>query len=266
MPIRFAVEAGEHTESLAAEFNIPGIPVNLPAVLNDVDSLAAGLQAKGLQACQIGAFGFNALSPDRSAREEMKQKIMTAMPLAAKLGCKHFAFAAGNANPNMFGETDPFNFTDEALDQAAEELKPLANVAEEHDVYLSIEPYIKTVVHSPEAFLKLKERVDSDRLRITLDVTSFYDFRDMVDPRNTILNACSTLKGHYDLVHLKELAIVPGFHIHSELVAHDAGNTPWDLVLEQCCDQLGSDSWVVIEHIPNLEDGKRSIPQILSLA
>ncbi len=90
--------------------------------------------------------------------------------------------------------------------------------------------------------------------------------RDTWNPKPTILHACTSLKEHYGLIHLKELALKPGFHAHIELVAHDQGNTPWDYVLENCRAHIPPESWVMIEHIPSLEDGRRTIPAILKLA
>ena len=41
---------------------------------------------------------------------------------------------------------------------------------------------MKTAVSSPERFLALKEKVGSDALKVNIDVTSYYDYRDFIDP------------------------------------------------------------------------------------
>jgi sugar phosphate isomerase/epimerase len=145
------------------------------------------------------------------------------------------------------------------LDEIARELKPLLTLAEKYGVKLSIEPYLKTAIYAPERFLALREKVGSDALRINIDVTSFYDYWDMWDSRETDEQVCTRLAGHYGLGHIKGIALNEGFHIHIGLAPISAGNTDWSAVLRLMNPHLPADSWVILEHVATPEEARASL-------
>ncbi len=64
--MRLGLEAGPHTLDLAVALGIKGVPVSIDAILNDgIEATLEPLRERGLQVCQIGAFGYNPLSTDR---------------------------------------------------------------------------------------------------------------------------------------------------------------------------------------------------------
>ena len=67
--MRLGIDAGKHTQDVAVEHGIRGVPISADQLVNEgVEATLAPLNARGLQVCQIGAFGFNPLSTDsRSA-------------------------------------------------------------------------------------------------------------------------------------------------------------------------------------------------------
>lgn len=140
----------------------------------------------------------------------------------------------------------------------ARALSPLLDLAEAHGAKLSIEPYLKTAIYSPERFLALYDRVRSDALRVNVDVTSLYAYWDLWDARETVERICTTLAGHYGLGHLKEIALAEGFHIHAGLSPLGTGVTDWAQVLRLMAPHIPSDSWVILEHVLSPEEGRAS--------
>jgi sugar phosphate isomerase/epimerase len=260
MSLKIGIEAGGNTTALAREHRFKGIPIGLDELVRDgVEETLRPLSEEGLQPCQVGAFGFNPLHPEREYREEMDKRMVKAIPLAEKAGCPWIVINGGNLHPSGFFHGDPWNFTREARSLVAQRLHPLLNLAERHGVRISIEPYIKSCVCSVEAFLDIREQAGSDALRINIDVTNFYDLGDMWDPSAKIREVCRGLEGHYGLVHLKEVALREGFHIHIDLAPFDKGPTPWDLVLRETAPHTPADAWVILEHIESIEDGRRAV-------
>jgi sugar phosphate isomerase/epimerase len=133
-------------------------------------------------------------------------------------------------------------------------------------VVLSIEPYVKSAVHSAESFLQLKRRVGSGALRINLDVTNFYDLRDLIDPGPICREIIPLLAGHVGLVHIKEIRLEEGFHIHAGLAPITAGPTDWRLVLELAAQAAPPDCWVLLEHLSSREEARASVAHLRSLA
>lgn len=258
--MRLGIDAGEHTQTLAAENYIKGVPIVMEDLVRDgLKDTLEPLQARGLRVCQIGAFGYNPLSTDRAEQERQRRLLEQAIPLAAQTGCPYIVINGGNYHPSGFGAGHPRNFTDLALEQVAHALEPLLGLAEQHGAYLSIEPYLKTAIFSPERFLALQERVGSKRLRINIDVTSLYTYWDLWDSRATVEHTCTSLAGHYGLVHIKEIALEEGFHIHSGLAPLGSGVTDWVQVLSLVAPHVPDDSWVILEHIQTPEEGRASL-------
>jgi sugar phosphate isomerase/epimerase len=230
-----------------------------------VEATLAPLRERGLEVCQIGAFGFNALSTDHAARAAQRALLEAAIPCAPSTGCSYIVINGGNYHPSGFGAADSRNFCDAALDELARELEPLVRLAERHGVRLSIEPYLKTAICCPERFIALQSRIGSGALRSNIDVTSLYDFWDVYDSRATVEHVCSSLAGHYGLVHVKDVGLAEGFHIHISLAPLGSSATDWAQVLQLVSPHLPADSWVILEHILSPDEGRRSL-QLLKKA
>jgi sugar phosphate isomerase/epimerase len=266
--MRLGLEAGAHTHDVAVELGIRGVPVSAEQLVSKgVDATIAPLQTRGLQVCQIGAFMFNPLSADTEAQARQAAVLEKAIPLAAETGCPYIVINGGNYHPSGYGAGDARNFTDEALNQVAEALKPLLDQAEKHGARLSIEAYLKTAVHSPETFLRLKEKAGgSDALRCNIDVTSLYDYQDMWEPGPKVEHICTALAGHYGLGHLKGVALQDGFHIHISLAPITEDPTDWAQVLRLMSPSLPDDSWVILEHVATPDEARASVAHLREAA
>jgi sugar phosphate isomerase/epimerase len=258
--MRLGLEAGKDTLDLAVELGIRGVPISAQALVEKgVEATLAPLRARGLEVCQIGAFGYNPLSPNADALAAQTALLQQAIPLAPETGCTYIVINGGNRNPNSFGAYDPYNDTEAALDEVARALAPLLALAEQHGVKLTIEPYLKTAISSAERFLALQERVGSDSLRCNVDVTSLYDYRDLLDPRAKVEQTCTGLAGHYGLGHVKEIALQEGFHIQAGLAPLGEGPTDWAQVLRLMAPHLPEESWLILEHVLSPEEARASV-------
>lgn len=254
--MRLGLEAGKDTLDLAVKYGVAGVPISAAQLVKDgVNTTLAPLAERGLAVCQIGAFGFNALRVD----PEQRRILAEAIPLAAQAGCPYIVIGPGSYQAAAFAATDPNNFTDAALDEMAEVLTPLLALAEEHGAYLTIEAYLKGAISSPERFLALQKRTGSPALKSNVDVTSLYDFHDLVDPSALIERVCTGLAGHYGLVHLKEVALSEGFHLHAGLVPLGQGPTDWAEILRLTAPHLPADSWVILEHVQSADEAEASL-------
>ena len=265
--MRLGLDAGPHTLDLAVELGIRGVPISAEPLVNDgVAAVLAPLRSRRLEVCQVGAFGYNVLSTATEQQARQKAILMHAIPLAAETGCPYIVINGGNYHPSGFAAGDARNFTDAALDAVAAALTPMVELAERHGVKLSIEPYLKTAIHSPERFLALKRKLPSGALRANVDPTSLYDYQDLWDPRGKVRHVCTALAGHYGLGHIKEIALSDGFHIHAGLAPLGAGLTDWSEVLRLMAPHLPPDSWVILEHVQTPEEGRASVARLRAAA
>ncbi|MBN1580832.1 MAG: sugar phosphate isomerase/epimerase [Anaerolineae bacterium] len=258
--MRLGLDAGQHTFDLAVEYGIKGVPISADRLAQDgIEATLSPLRERGLVVCQIGAFGYNPLSTDRERQAKQAALLKQVIPIASETGCPYIVICGGNYHPSGFGAGDARNFTDQALDEVARALAPLLALAEEHGVNLSIEPYLKTAIHSPERFLALQERVRSPALRCNIDPTSLYTYWDLWDPRETVHHVCTALAGHYGLAHVKEVALAEGFHIHAGLAPLGTGMTDWSQMLRLMAPYLPEDSWVILEHVQTPDEARSSL-------
>ena len=265
--MRLGLEAGADTLELAKELNIKGVPINASDLAEKgVEETLNPLKEKGLEVCQIGAFGFNPLSTDEAAQAKQREMLEKVIPLAPETGCPYIVICGGNYHPSGFGGHDLRNEEPETLDKIAEVLKPFLELAEQHGVYLSIEAYLKTAINSPERFLKLKEKVNSDALRVNIDVTSLYDYSDFLDPGDTIKDVCTGLAGHYGLGHIKDIELKDGFHLHAGLAPLGSSPTDWKTVLKLMEPHLPEDSWLILEHVLSPEEARKSVAYLRNAA
>ncbi len=270
--MRLAIEAGEATHKLAAELGIRGVPVGAEEVVDKGGAIVRDqLEEKGLVPCQIGAFGLNPIRPQASAVSLVEQAIEQTGPC----GCTVVVVPGGSYHQSVFGGWDRRNFTDEAMDTATSTLAPLVARAADHGAILSIEPYIKSVVHSVASFLTLKERIGShseigpdraDALRINVDVTSFYDLRALIDPAPLLHELVPQFAGHAGVVHVKEIGLEEGFHIHAGLKPITDGPTDWELVLKLLKAVVPENCWLLLEHVQNEEEGRSSVAHLRTIA
>lgn len=258
--MHLGIEAGSHTFDVAAEHGIKGVPISANQLVNDgLEATLAPLRQRGLAVCQIGAFGFNPLSTDTAGQEQQKALLAKAIPLAPETGCPYIVINGGNYHPSGFLAGDARNFTPQALERVAQELEPFVKLAEKHSAKITIEPYLKSAIDSPESFLDLKHLLSSDALRCNIDVTSLYAYHEMWHPSLAVNHICTALAGHYGLVHIKDLALKDGFHIHIELAPLGSSPTDWTQFLRLISPHVPEDSWVILEHIQTVEEGRASL-------
>ena len=271
--MRFAIEAGRSTHDLATEHSIRGVPVGADEVIRDGGAaVRERLAAKGLEPCQIGAFGINLIRPTAEGRAQVEGAIDESGPS----GCPIVVIPGGSYHESIFGGFDRRNFTGEALLAAAKTLAPLVLRAADAGAVLSIEPYIKSAVHSPEAFVELIDRTataatrpvaDIARtLRLNLDVTNYYDLRDLIDPTPLVRSIVPTYAGHVGLIHIKEIGLDEGFHIHAGLKPITDGPTDWGLVLELAATVADEGCWVLLEHLLSEDEARKSIAHLRYVA
>lgn len=265
--MRLGLAVGPHSIDVAVEEGVKGVPVNLPRLAEEsVGTVLAPLQDKGLAVCQISAFMFNPLSPDEAKREQARAWMEAAIPKAADTGCPHILICGGNYDPSNFMKGHAGNFTDEALDAAATGLEPLVKLAERHGAKIQVEPYIHTVVNTPERFLQLKEKIGAEALTVTLDVCNFYEYRDMYRPTEYARRVCEALAGHFGTVHAKDMKLEPGFHIHINECPLGEGVTDWATALGIIAETMPADGWVVLEHAKTPEDTRTGLRNLRAAA
>ena len=106
----------------------------------------------------------------------------------------------------------------------------------------------------------------SEALRANIDPSSLYTFWDVMDPTAMVKRICQGFAGRYGLVHIKEIGLDEGFHLHMGLTPLSRGRTDWVSFFSQIAPHVPDDSWVILEHVLSLEEGRESIALVREAA
>ncbi len=261
--MRLGLDAGPDTLDLAVDLNIPGVPISgTDLVKKGVEATLAPLRERDLRVCQIGMFGFNPLA--ESGDNALLPGVIDLAPLT---GCRHVTIGPGNYHASGFGHYDVRNFQDAAIRTYAEALKPLLERAAANDVLLTIEAYLKGVIRSAGSFQKLADLVTSDNLRCNLDPSSLYTgLSDVLDPMPLVMRTVDGLADRIGLIHVKEVGVTEGFHLHMGLVPISEGHTDWSAFLQAASRHVGGDTWLIVEHCQSSDEARRSVATLRSAA
>lgn len=262
--MKLGLEAGSETVDIAADLGVRGVPINaVDLVKQGVDATLGPLHARGLQVCQIGAFGFNPLHPNEAVLSENRRIVEAAIPMAAETSCVHIVVCGGNYHPSGFGGHDPRNEAPDTLRRIADVLNPLVSLAHGHGIKLSIEPYLKTAINSPARFFELRDLIDHPTALVAnVDVTSLYDYRDYVAPDARCVEVCEGFAGAYGLGHIKDVDLSDGFHLHMGLAPLGSSPTDWTKVLTMMVPHMQQHSWLILEHVTDADEARRSLAKL----
>ena len=265
--MKLGLSAGPESIALALELGASGVPlqVNALAAKRPKNAVAPMAEA-GLEVCQISAFAFNPLSPEKDGQEQQRRMLEQAIPLAPETGCRVVVINGGNYHPSGFRKGHRDNFTDAALDEVARRLEPTVAIAETHGVLLTVEPFVQCAVNTPERFLALKKRVASDALMVNLDICNFFTYEDMWRATDAVTRTCRLLAGHYPLVHVKDLAVTEGVHIHIDETPLGRGALDWETAMRLIERDLPEDGYFLYEHVKTPRDARAGVAMLRELA
>lgn len=262
--MRLALEAGSATLELATKHRLAGVAIDAASLEDGVT--VNQLTESGLAAAQIGVPMFNPLNDDAAALDTETRRLGRAIERCGEVHARHIMIGPGNHHSSGFAHWDPRNDSEESLDQYARALEPFRADAERREVNICVEPYLKGVINSPERFRDLKRRLPSAALRCNIDPTSLYQFRDAMDSRDVITRVTRKLADYVGRIHVKEVALAPGFHIHLGLVPLGEGCTDWAELLRMLGDAVPCETWVLLEHIADADECERSMAILRSAA
>ena len=244
--------------ALAKKHDVKGLRISARRIYAAGMDLVSELTESGLVVAEVSFHEYNPLTTDRDKLSEQKLFAGQFIPMMSDIKCSHFLINGGNYHPSGFQNGDQRNFTDDALDKSVEQILPLMETAEKHEINIAIEPKFWTVVNTPERFLQLKDRIGSDRLTIVLDVCNFIAFREYWRQRETIDHLLDKLAGHFSIVHAKDIHMETGRHILMHEVQMGAGEIDWVYVMWRL-KEYSPDCWLILEHCREVEETDRGL-------
>ena len=169
------------------------------------------LADNGLEVVQVGAWALNPLRPTA----ETERIARDALAAAAEVGARRIILGGGTKNPNHSFCGHPDNFSDAAINEAASNLKPLAQEAEAAGLLVTLEIHFATVLCDWDACRKLIEAVESPAVKLNLDAANMIRYEHFWHSSDYIRRGRAESVGTLiDTCHAKDVVMHDALHLH----------------------------------------------------
>ena len=228
-------------------------------------------QVSDVRPCQVSFHRCNLLHPDADERQKNKDDVVRLIPLVEQLALAFqlptlpIVISAGNYQADQYGEASVENWKDAARKELAKELAEVSQLSSAHNVRIALEPYIKSVIQNPESFTEVAGLVSNTALGCVVDVSNWYDFRDMIEPSMMVARAADLFQDDWNLIHVKDIGLTPGFHIQAGLVPVLQGPTPWPELLAPLKNNPNADTLILIEHCADVAEAEATFEHITNI-
>jgi sugar phosphate isomerase/epimerase len=159
----------------------------------DAERVRKLLEDENLNLFQVTGYWQNLVTTDESARRESVRTVQAALQLASWLGARGIDTGPGSLSLDgpWFPHRDNWSAT--ARKQLVKSLKECAPVAEDTDVYLSMEGHQLVTLESAEVTAAVLDEVNSPR------VTSDYDSANWIT-REQVFDTSIAVKHHFEVL------------------------------------------------------------------
>jgi len=155
----------------AVQFNMAsaGLP-SMPAAIEPElpVRIRAALATRGLELAAVSGT-FNMIPPEQRQRVEGVRRLAVLAAACRRMGTSTITLCTGTRDPDDKWRWHPGNVLPDAWRDLRGAMERARAIADEHDVYLGIEPERANVVASPVAARRLLDEMRSPRLKVILD-------------------------------------------------------------------------------------------------
>jgi sugar phosphate isomerase/epimerase len=153
---------------------------------------------------------FNMIDPVRERRDVGMRRLGQLAGACALLGTKIITLCTGTRDPDDMWRGHPANGRPDAWTDLLAAMEQALVIAEEHDLWLAIEPETANVVDSPARARRLLDELRSPRLKIIIDPANLFHVEDLPHQRATLDAAFDLLGPDIVLAHAKDIQVVAG--------------------------------------------------------
>ena len=153
---------------------------------------------------------FNMIDPIQERRDAGLRRLGQLAGACALLGTKVITLCTGTRDPDDMWRGHPANGRPDAWADLLKAMEQALALAEEHDLWLAIEPETANVVDSPAKARRLLDELRSPRLKIIIDPANLFRVEDLPYQRTILDDAFDLLGPDIILAHAKDVRVVGG--------------------------------------------------------
>jgi len=153
---------------------------------------------------------FNMIDPVRERRDAGMRRLGQLAGACRLLGTNIVTLCTGTRDPDDMWRGHPANGRPDAWADLLRAMELALAIAEEHDLWLAVEPETANVVDSPAKARRLLDELRSPRLKIIIDPANLFHVPDLPHQRAILDTAFDLLGPDIVLAHAKDVRIVNG--------------------------------------------------------
>src|SRR5262245_57937584 len=153
---------------------------------------------------------FNMIDPIRERRDAGMRRLGQLAGACALLGTNIITLCTGTRDPDDMWRGHPANGRPDAWADLRKAVEQALVIAEEHDLWLAVEPETANVVDSPARARRLLDELRSPRLKIIIDPANLFHVEDLPHQRAVLDAAFDLLGPDIVLAHAKDVRVVGG--------------------------------------------------------
>ena len=190
----------------------PGLDIDLdhpqPAICERIRSAFARV---GVTIAAVGGYS-NLVHPDPATRQAIHTRFRGLLKLCAAIDSPMLCSEAGTYHPSSNWDWDPANATEQAFNELRESLKPLLVAARESNVMLGLEPYVMTILYTPERAARLMQELASPSVCLVCDPAGMLNRVTLAEQRPFLSDALRLIAPYVGLVHVEDCRPDPTGH------------------------------------------------------
>ena len=177
----------------------------LPLAIPDevAEAVRAAAEENGITMEAVSAT-YNIIHPDAAERERRRRAFVAIAAAARRMGAKLLTVCTGTRDAHDMWRYHAENSGPEAWEEMCREFRGLLAVAEEHDVFLGVEPELGNVVSSARRARRLIDEMEGGRVRIVFDAANLFEAADVARQHAFIDEAVELLGGWISIAHAKD--------------------------------------------------------------
>lgn len=224
----------------------PGLDIDLTNPTPEIcRCIRAAFAAQDVEIAAVGGY-YNLAHPDPHERQAIHARFRGLMRLCAGIGAPMLCSEAGTYHPRDEWEWDPANGTEQAFAMFVQIMRPLVAAAADCGITIGLEPYVMTIINTPERAARLIEALASPYIKLVCDPAGLLTRATLSEQRSVLPTAFDLMAPSIELVHVEDCRPDPQGHFL--WLPAGQGLIDYPLFMQQLV-QMGYDGPLILEHL-----------------
>lgn len=240
-------------------------PVGADADADELEAYRAAARRARIVIAEVGAWGHNPISPEKSVRRAGIEGCCGQLELADKLGALCCVNVSGSRGERWAGP-HPDNLTPDTFALIVDSVREIIDTVAPTRTCYALETMPWLYPNSPQSYLDLIEAIDREHFAVHLDPVNLINSPERYYDSGALIEECFSLLGPYiRSCHAKDIILEDELTLHLSECLPGEGNIDWRAFVRGL-GRLGRDTPLMIEHLSTREEYRCAAAYIRNVA